>query len=228
VGTFNGNLTNQGGVLAPGHSAGSTTINGGYTQQAGALEIEIGGPLAVSGFDFVNVTGSALIDGDLELSLISGFIPTPSQTFAILIAGSLSGAFDNAASGQRLTATDGGGSFLVNYGPGSPFDDNQIILSAFQPAAEFTADFDNDGDVDGADLAQWRGDFGQNALSDADDDGDSDGADFLQWQRQLGSPLPAIPAADAVSEPASATLLAAALLSLFARRRKTATSRQLA
>ena len=32
VGTFNGNLTNSGGTLAPGHSAGSTTINGNYTR----------------------------------------------------------------------------------------------------------------------------------------------------------------------------------------------------
>ncbi|MBA3480592.1 MAG: hypothetical protein H0T51_02150, partial [Pirellulales bacterium] len=47
VGTFNGNLVNSSGTLAPGHSAGNTTINGNYTQQSGgALEIEIGGPLA--------------------------------------------------------------------------------------------------------------------------------------------------------------------------------------
>ena len=48
VGTFNGNLLNQGGALSPGHSAGLTTIVGNYTQQAaGNLDIEIGGPSRV-------------------------------------------------------------------------------------------------------------------------------------------------------------------------------------
>lgn len=44
-------------------------------------------------------------------------------------------------------------------------------------------DFTNDGLVDGADLAQWQGDFGLNGSSDTDNDGDSDGSDFLAWQR---------------------------------------------
>ncbi len=52
-----------------------------------------------------------------------------------------------------------------------------------------SADFDNDGDVDGNDLAQWEGDFGLNGDSDADGDADSDGADFLAWQRQFTGDL---------------------------------------
>jgi hypothetical protein len=71
----------------------------------------------------------------------------------------------------------------------------------------FTADFDDDGDVDGDDLVEWQGDFGVNGLSDADDDGDSDGADFLAWQQQLGSGSPATPASGAVPEPATLLLL---------------------
>lgn len=63
-------------------------------------------------------------------------------------------------------------------------------------------DFNNDGMVDGADLAQWRGDFGDNPDSDADGDGDSDGADFLAWQRNLGTGV-AVPATGAVPEPAA-------------------------
>jgi len=75
----------------------------------------------------------------------------------------------------------------------------------------FAADFDEDGDVDGDDLDEWREDFGMNADSDADNDGDSDGADFLVWQRQLGS-VPAVPAGGAVPEPAPAVMLLAAPL----------------
>ncbi|RIK88922.1 MAG: hypothetical protein DCC67_00100 [Planctomycetota bacterium] len=69
------------------------------------------------------------------------------------------------------------------------------------------ADFDEDGDVDGADLAAWRQGFpiAAGALKshgDADADGDVDGADFLVWQRQRA---PASPAA-AVPEPAAFAL----------------------
>jgi len=52
------------------------------------------------------------------------------------------------------------------------------------------ADFDSDGDVDGADLAKWRTGFGSigaptRAQGNTDGDGDVDGADFLFWQRSL-------------------------------------------
>ena len=77
VGIYNGNLTNTGGQLAPGHSPGSTTIIGNYTQRAGAtLEIEIGGTLVASTHDFVNVTGTAIVGGKLNLTLIDGFVPS--------------------------------------------------------------------------------------------------------------------------------------------------------
>jgi hypothetical protein len=64
-------------------------------------------------------------------------------------------------------------------------------------------DFDGDGDVDTADLAQWRGDFGVNDDSDADSDGDSDGVDFLTWQRSAAIPEPGIMS---VPEPGGAAL----------------------
>jgi hypothetical protein len=47
------------------------------------------------------------------------------------------------------------------------------------------ADFNNDGHVDGIDLAMWQGGYGMNANGDADDDGDTDGRDFLVWQREF-------------------------------------------
>jgi probable HAF family extracellular repeat protein len=62
-----------------------------------------------------------------------------------------------------------------------------ILPPSFQPA-----DFDENGAVDGLDLARWQANFGLaagalHAQGDADGDQDVDGADFLVWQRQLNA-----------------------------------------
>lgn len=81
-------------------------------------------------------------------------------------------------------------------------------------------DFDNDGDVDSSDLAQWEADYGQNGDSDADGDGDSDGADFLAWQRQVGHGITLLAASQAVPEPSSIVLLIGlTAIGIFDRRR---------
>lgn len=54
-------------------------------------------------------------------------------------------------------------------------------------AAAVAGDFDGNGEVEGADLAQWEGDYGVNGNSDANGDGNSDGFDFLIWQQNLTS-----------------------------------------
>ncbi len=66
-----------------------------------------------------------------------------------------------------------------------------VVSQDYTPAAVVAApaDFDNDGDVDGNDLAQWEDNFGADANADADSDGDTDGADFLAWQRQFTGSL---------------------------------------
>ena len=77
----------------------------------------------------------------------------------------------------------------------------------------FSADFDNDFDVDGDDLTQWEGNYGVNGSSDANGDGDSSGEDFLIWQQQFGSGVPSqTSAVTQVPEPASAVLLIASVI----------------
>lgn len=63
-----------------------------------------------------------------------------------------------------------------------------------------SGDFNNDGMVDGADLAEWKTNFGTGPGADADGDGDSDGADFLAWQQNFGATA-AVASAAAVPEP---------------------------
>jgi hypothetical protein len=81
------------------------------------------------------------------------------------------------------------------------------------------ADFNEDGDVDAADLLAWQGAYGVNASGDTDEDGDTDGRDFLVWQREFTGPGP-FSAKMAVPEPTSAALLAFGLLSLVGARRR--------
>ncbi|MBA3484003.1 MAG: hypothetical protein H0T51_19540 [Pirellulales bacterium] len=131
----------------------------------------------------VSVSNNAFLGGNLQLALLNGFVPSAANTFTVVEAmGNLFGSFANVASGQRLTTSEGLGSFVVHYGAGSPFDPKQIVLSAFQSG--LAGDFDVDGDVDGADfvkwqhggspnpgsaadLAAWRGNFGFSALTAA-------------------------------------------------------------
>jgi hypothetical protein len=84
-----------------------------------------------------------------------------------------------------------------------------FTLRAIQAAAA-AADFDADGDVDGADLALWSAGFGTigtatHMQGDADADLDADGADFLVWQQDLGNGATLATAA-AVPEPATGIL----------------------
>jgi hypothetical protein len=132
VNTFRKSLTNQGGTLAPGLSAGATIIDGDYTQQANAeLEIEIGGTMSGTQYDFVGLEGAAFLDGLLRLTLIDNFVPTAEQTFTVLASFGITGAFSNVADGQRLTTTDGLGSFVVNYEPADEENRHHVILTDF-------------------------------------------------------------------------------------------------
>jgi hypothetical protein len=80
-------------------------------------------------------------------------------------------------------------------------DVGEIDLFLYEPIA--AADFNQDGIVDGADLAQWEGAYGVSAAGDVDADGDTDGTDFLSWQRQFAMGSLAAPSYDVVPEPAA-------------------------
>jgi outer membrane autotransporter protein len=71
-GVIGGNVVNN-GVLSPGNSPGTLSINGNYTQGAtGALLIEVGG-LAPNQHDLLRVGGSARLGGALVLESLNGF-----------------------------------------------------------------------------------------------------------------------------------------------------------
>lgn len=97
---------------------------------------------------------------------------------------------------------------------------NYALAWWMKPAEEtIVGDFNNDGMVDGADLAQWEGDFGINDESDANNDGVTDGADFLAWQREFGTGVPTTPTYAAIPEPAACLLALIGLPMLLRRQR---------
>lgn len=121
-------LVNAGGTLAPGLDvAGKCTVNTNYveTSPSARLFIDVGGTSQASAFtnapgyyDFVNVTGSATLAGELKVNLINGSEASIKSTdkFYVLESGSdIAGAFANVASGGRVTTTNRH-SFVVYYG----------------------------------------------------------------------------------------------------------------
>jgi T5SS/PEP-CTERM-associated repeat protein len=194
VKAFEGDLTNPaGGTLAPGTSspsAGSTTIVGNYTQQAGAtLQIEIGGVFSAMR-DRLLVEGNGVLGGTLEVSLIDGFQPLLGNSFTILETnvGVIAGQFNN----EILPIFDGL-TFDVIY------DTKSVMLEVVE--ALLPGDYNHDGSVDAADYVVWRKTGGS-----ADD--------YNTWRANFGrtagsgSVLPSPnPLSAAVPEPAALALL---------------------
>jgi hypothetical protein len=103
------------------------------------MQIELAGTTSGTAYDFVNITGTgnSSLGGTLQLSLLSNFLPSPTDTFTILsTAGNLLGSFTNVPNGGRLTTTDGLGSFRVSYGANSSFNAKQVVLSNFAAVPE--------------------------------------------------------------------------------------------
>jgi hypothetical protein len=150
-GTMNGNVNVSRGTIAPTSGGGGGSVN-----LSGAGIIVIPGSYAIPGpdtmtingnlvlgadahysmvirnstpqteFDTMNVSGSAIFGGTLDVSLVNGFVPQPSDSFTVLTAGpTIMGAFTNAPNGSRFPTTDGRGSFIATY------SDNHLVLSNF-------------------------------------------------------------------------------------------------
>jgi hypothetical protein len=210
VDTFNGTLDQNGGTLAPGTSPGKTVISSDYNQNSGVLEIELGGTVQTSEYDFVEVLGLASLNGDLVVSAINGFNPTYGDSFDLLMAwGGLIDAF-NSVSFPTNPANSAWS--LTN-------DGNFLRLSLDSTLA---GDLDNDGFVGISDLNLVLGAWNL-TVPPANAAADPSGDDFVgiedlntvlgNWN--AGTPPPPVVA---IPEPGTLALLGLAC-SLMARRR---------
>ncbi len=89
VNEFNGTLDQNGGTLAPGNSADTTTINGDYNLvSVGTYEVEIFGVNAGSEYDQLDVNGGVDLNADGGaggvLDVILEFAPSPENAFLIV------------------------------------------------------------------------------------------------------------------------------------------------
>jgi hypothetical protein len=106
-------------------------------------------------------------------------------------------------------------------------DGFKLFDAAIQWAAEepASADFDADGDVDGADFTIWQRGLGTTGTAqpingDANGDSNVNAADLAVWQAQF-SGAPASAAVSAVPEPASAALIVSGMAGAWVLGRKT-------
>jgi hypothetical protein len=207
--------------------AASLTISGAASLQrtttitGPSVNFSAGGDLSLSGTSvlvqhILSVTshsplvthGAATIDGTLK-PVFTGVTPMLGDSWTLIDAAiAINGGFSNLDVSLAPALPAGQTYRLVH----TVADGRQLLQLSIEAMTLFSADFDNDGDVDGEDLVQWRGGFGASDLSDADDDGDSDGADFLAWQRQAGSGVDLLASSRAVPEPTSWLLLVVATL----------------
>jgi hypothetical protein len=197
VDAFNGNLVNQGGTLAPGHSAGTTAFSGNYTQRPAAeLEIEVGGVLP-GNWDVLTAEGNANLDGTIQVVLTGGFEPVLGNSFTIITTnvGNVGGMFDS-----ELLPIFNDLTFDVIYNPKS------VVLAVIE-APLLLGDFDFDGDVDGRDFLAWQRGESASPFS---------AGDLADWQAYYGT-VPIVAASTAVPEPGTAILLLAGTFGLCVR-----------
>lgn len=141
TGTINGQLTSN-GIVSPGFSPGTVTLNGSYVQTGtGVLNLEIGGTSAGS-FDQLLVNGNAKLDGALNVSLVNGFVPSGSLELTVVKYQSVTGTWPTVSlpggtSTGSLVQT--GADTRVDFGPNNPVATIADLVPTSVPAG--SADF---------------------------------------------------------------------------------------
>ncbi len=105
TGVVNGNVVNN-GIVSPGASIGTLTINGHYTQNAsGTLRIEVAGA-SQGQYDVLVVNGRANIAGRLQLVRVGNFtLQVGNQITFLTASNGVSGTFSNVENDFLVTGS---------------------------------------------------------------------------------------------------------------------------
>ncbi len=187
-------------------AAGTLSLSGSYTQSPnGTLQVELSDATDSA---MLAMAESALIEGNLVVTLQQELVPLLGDEFAILAAvGGVHGRFDSV----DLPDLDAGLGWTFSYS-GDAFP-----LEAFTLEVVLAGDFNHDGVVGMADYALWRDNLGSTTTIaiDADRNGVVDIGDYNIWRAGLGLSASDFPApiatsqGHAVPEPTSLTMLLA-------------------
>jgi outer membrane autotransporter protein len=121
VGTIGGNVI-SGGIVSPGDSPGTLTINGNYSQNnVGTLRIEVAA-LAAGQHDLLSVGGSATLDGTLQVLRLNNFTPMNGDRVTII----------NDAGGHSGTFSAVTGTFSGVLRPVPQYDEANDVYILFQ------------------------------------------------------------------------------------------------
>ena len=184
----------------------------------GAERVQLQDPAERAANSGANGSGNLRGDGialSLNLSAITG-----SRTLTLInnqTSESITGFFENAATsnlheqGEQIQGTGFNGTVTISYTGGTG---NDVVLS-LTASAVANADFDADGDVDGADFLTWQRGLGLAAPGDADGNGIVNALDLEAWKNQFAAAAVSSAAtmSDLVPEPSAFCLwLTAGLL----------------
>jgi RTX calcium-binding nonapeptide repeat (4 copies) len=131
-GIIDGNVMNA-GLILPGTSPGTLTIDGDFTQSAGgALRMELGGTKNGM-FDQIRVLGAVNLAGILEIRFVNNYKSSAGDQFVIIGAesnGAVNGTFAGMPEGSVVSV--GGRRFHVSYIGGNG---NDVMLTDVSTAA---------------------------------------------------------------------------------------------
>jgi autotransporter-associated beta strand protein len=207
-----GSLANSVGTVVVGAAPQTVAVSGNYVQSGGTLTALVDGHLTGPSSTIMSVAGLAQLGGTLFIDF-DGTSPFPVGSSLRLLhaAGGITGAFSQV----QMSMLPAGSQWAVEYGQ------NSVTLSRLANAFN-SADFDFDGDIDGADFLAWQRNVGTvGPMGDANADGAVNALDLNVLKAQFGQPAPSLPASQPVPEPAAVLMCVAALLVTLGRRRVT-------
>lgn len=205
TGSVQAPVTNR-GTVSPGASAGILSVAEYFQVTAdpntevisGVLKIELAGSDNSDPnnpqFDQLLVAGDATLGGELDVSMIFPFAPSPGQSFEIIDIGGLRTGTFSGLPELGFVGDYGAANLFITYSGGD--GDDVALLSALP------GDFDVDGDVDGDDFLKWQRGESPFPLSRTD---------LADWETNYGSSVLLTAVTVAVPEPAAVLLMVVAL-----------------